>query len=159
MTWEKYEKAAQRGPFALIWAVGKPLFALFIVLSAIAYMGGWIGNAGSVLKKEFSASALLKKYEWFKDAAAQLDKKQADINVYGSRIKAMPVYKEMDRTQREQFMLWQTELAGIKASYNGLAADYNSQMSKFNWRFTNAGDLPKGATKVLPRLFKPYEAN
>ena len=52
--------------------------------------------------------------------------------------------------------LWRSEVAGVKASYNGLAAEYNAQMAKFNWQFCNVGDLPKGADVALPREFKPY---
>ena len=55
-------------------------------------------------------------------------------------------------------MIWHSEVAGIKASYNSLAAEYNSQMAKFNWQFCNAGTLPQGATEVLPREHKPYIA-
>ncbi len=61
------------------------------------------------------------------------------------------------REDREQYNLWQSEVAGIKASYNTLAAEYNAQMSKMNWRFTNVGELPKGAETPLPREFKPYQ--
>lgn len=157
MTWNKYETAYEKGPAQfgrkIIWLI----LGLVLIVGPLIYIGGWLSDAASVAKKEFSASALLKKYEWFKNASAQLDKKLADIKVYDSRIKAMPDRKEMDRTEKEQFMLWHTELAGVKASYNGLAAEYNAQMSKFNWRFTNAGTLPKGATEVLPRSFRQYK--
>lgn len=61
------------------------------------------------------------------------------------------------KEDREQYNLWTSEVAGVRASYNALAAEYNSQMSKFNWRFTNAGQLPEGATETLPREYKPYE--
>lgn len=54
---------------------------------------------------------------------------------------------------------WSQEVAGIKASYNSLAAEYNSQMSKFNWQFAEKGKLPPGATDPLPREFKPYVTN
>ena len=107
---------------------------------------------------------MLEKYEWFKDAAAQLDKKQADITVYNGRITEMnTTYKDLarqnwPREDREQYNIWSSEVAGVKASYNTLAAEYNAQMAKFNWRFANAGDLPKGADKPLPREFKPYIA-
>jgi len=47
-------------------------------------------------------------------------------------------------------------VAGIKASYNQLAAEYNAGMVKINWRYTNVGDLPPGSTEPLPREFKPY---
>ena len=49
--------------------------------------------------------------------------------------------KDWDRTNKEQINQWRLELAGIKASYNGLCAEYNAQMSIFNWKFTNAGLL------------------
>jgi hypothetical protein len=60
------------------------------------------------------------------------------------------------REDREQYNVWSSEVAGVKASYNSLAAEYNAAMAKFNWRFANAGDLPKGADKPLPREFKTY---
>lgn len=115
--------------------------------------------------EEFKPSELLRKYEWFKNASAQLDKKKADIAVAGQRMKTMQEdyvgtpRKDWPRSDREQYNLWSSEVAGIKMSYNTLAAEYNSQMAKFNWRFTNAGDLPKGATEPLPREYKPYETN
>jgi hypothetical protein len=64
--------------------------------------------------------------------------------------------KDWPRDDREQHGQMHAELVGIKASFNDLAATYNAQMAKFNWRFCNAGDLPRGADKPLPREFKPY---
>ena len=61
------------------------------------------------------------------------------------------------RSDKEQMYVWMSEVAGIKASYNQLVSEYNSQMSKLNWRFCNVGNLPQGATEVLPREYKPYE--
>lgn len=119
-------------------------------------------EAVDVAFEEAGPRALLKKYQWFKDASAQLDKKTADMEVYDSRFKSMAEqYKGVPRTEwaredREQYNLWTSECAGIRASYNGLAAEYNSAMAKENWRFCNAGDLPKGADKPLPREYKPY---
>lgn len=115
--------------------------------------------------KEFKPSALLKKYEYFKDMSAQLDKKQADLKVYENRLadlkeqyKGIP-RKDWARDDREQYSIWCSEQSGIKASYNSLAADYNSAMSKFNYAFCNVGTLPEGATQPLPREFKPYIEN
>jgi len=71
--------------------------------------------------------------------------------VYGSAAR-----KEWAREDREQFNVWSSEVAGVKASYNSLAAEYNAQMAKMNWRFTNVGMLPQGATQPLPREYKPY---
>ncbi len=60
------------------------------------------------------------------------------------------------RTDLEQYNLWTTELAGVIAAYNSLAAEYNAQMAKENWAFCNVGDLPAGATEPLPREFAAY---
>lgn len=135
-----------------------------VVLSILGYAFGWFGEAAQVAKTEFGPQAMLEKYSWFKDAAAQLDKKQADIGVYESRITNLTAsYKDVPRqkwprTDLEQMNVWMSEVSGVKASYNSLAADYNAQMAKFNWRFANVGQLPAGADKPLPREYKPYIA-
>ncbi len=142
----------------------KKLFFTFIII-AIALVSTscrYIGDAQDTAFKEFKASTLLKKYEWFKDAAAQLDKKVADISVYEVRINELKAdydgkpRSEWAREDREQVSVWNSEVAGVKASYNLLASEYNAQMAKFNWAFCNAGTLPAGATAPLPRDYKPY---
>ena len=123
----------------------------------------WFRESKQVAQKELGPKELLRKYEWFKNASSQLDKKQADIKVYQKRKTSMETgYTDLPRHKwpredREQYNLWESEVAGIKASYNTLAAEYNAQMSKMNWRFTNVGELPKGAETPLPREFKPYQ--
>ena len=161
-SWESYEKAAEKGPMPIALKVIGFMFGIGIVISALGYGLGWFGEAAKVAQQEFGPSAMLQKYGWFKDAAAQLEKKQADIGVYASRMKAMDeTYKDLARQKwpredREQYNVWVSEVAGVKASYNSLAADYNAQMAKFNWSFANIGELPKGADKPLPREFKSY---
>lgn len=144
------------------------LFLLFIALIGLTVVSrgcNWIGKAADVVQNEIAPDNLLKKYEWFKDASAQLDKKMADILVYEHRLKALvEAYPNESRSKwarddREQFSIWSSEVAGIKASFNSLAADYNSQMAKINWRFCNVGDLPRGASVALPREYKNYLEN
>lgn len=123
----------------------------------------WVDDAEDTALQEFKPSELLKKYEWFKDASAQCDKKKADIAVWESKIRSLyTAYDSAPRSmwpkdERERVSIWESELIGIKASYNTLAAEYNSQMAKFNWQFCNVGTLPEGADTPLPREFKPYE--
>lgn len=141
-------------------------FLVFVLFSLgfgiVGSVFNWFGEAKQVAQKEFGPSAMLQKYEWFKDAAAQLEKKQADIGVYEGRVKSQDeaykgvARKDWPRDDREQRSIWESEVAGAKASYNSLAAEYNAQMAKFNWSFANIGELPKGATEPLPREFKPY---
>ena len=138
---------------------------LCCVISGTGYVLGWFGETAQVAKEEFGPRASLDKYGWFKDAAAQLDKKQADIAVYDRRLTTLAgAYAETPRQNwarddREQHSVWASVLAGIKASYNSLAAEYNANMAKFNWRFAEQGRLPAGAVVALPREFKPYTEN
>lgn len=145
------------------------LFAIVIVINIIGVGLGIVGwgfgflqNGGEVAKKEFYPDALLKKYEWFKDASAQLDNKQATIKVLEQRIINLKndygnkTRDQWARNDRESYNQWTTEVAGVKASYNSLAAEYNAQMVKFNWKFTNVGDMPPGAENPLPREYKQY---
>lgn len=160
--WSGYESAAGKGPLTFFFKILGPILLIIFVLGLVGIPLGWFSGATKVVQKEFGAEMLLKKYEWFKNASAELDKKRADIAVYEGRLSGLEqTYAKLTRERwpredREQYNVWQSEVAGVKASYNSLAAEYNSQMSKFNWRFTNVGDLPPGATEPLPREVKPY---
>lgn len=160
--WGDYERAGEQGPLTFAF---KCVIGLAVIVAAIWGIGtvfGWFNEAATVAQEEFGARALLKKYEWFKDASAGLDKKQADVQVYDSRLKILTLAysgktrAEWARDDREQSSVWSSELAGIKASYNQLAAEYNSEMAKFNWRFANAGSLPQGADRPVQREYKLY---
>lgn len=153
-------------------AVGLVLAAMICVILMLAggvlmkgcsFATGWANKAVDVAAAQVDPAALLKKYEWFKDASAQLDKRIADINVYDRRVKALEAsYEGQSRNQwnredRSQYNIWMSELSGIQAAYNMLAAQYNAQMAKINYAFCNVGDLPRGATQPLPRDYKPYQ--
>lgn len=167
MSWEQYENAGRKGPFAFLLLVGLTLVGLAVVFGAISYGLGWFSEAGKVAQDEFGPKAMLRKYEWFKDAAAQCERKLADIKTRKSSLKALEKSYAGDdgkqlprnkwsREDREQYNQWLSEIDGLKSSYNDLAAQYNAAMAKFNYRFTNVGDLPEGAKEPLPREVKPY---
>jgi hypothetical protein len=164
-SWDAYERAAEHGPLKLGFKIVVGLL-LFCIPVGLVLRGCSVANeAANVAHEQFGPREALRKYEWFKDAAAQLEKKQADIKVYDTRLASL---KEANgdtprskwaRSDIEQWSIWQSESAGVRASFNSLAAEYNGQMAKFNWRFANAGSLPKGADMPLPREFKSYLEN
>ena len=139
------------------------VLAAAVLLSLTGYSLGWFQEAAQVTREEFGPRAMLNKYQWFKDASAQLDKKQANIRVYEARLDGLEAAydgverADWDRVDKQQSNLWRAELAGVIANYNGLAAEYNAEMSKFNWRFANVGGLPGGATQAVPREYRPYK--
>lgn len=162
MSWDSYEDAAKKGPFSIIMKVFLLILGVGILIGGTTFVLGFFQEGAQVAREEFGPRALLKKYEWFKDAAAECDKKRADVKVFEVNLVVMKEdyegtkRRDWDRTDKEQFNQWRMEIAGVKASYNSLAAEYNSAMSKFNWRFCNKGTLPQGATDPLPREFKEY---
>lgn len=139
---------------------------MFVVIFTVVYgschtAAKMIDNTQKVVFQQFSPEALLKKYEWFKDASAALDAKVATLQAYDAREATYEKKYGADalkwpRNVQEQSDIWQSEQLGVKASYNTLAAEYNAAMAKFNYRFCNVGGLPQGATTVLPREYKPY---
>ena len=122
----------------------------------------WITRANTVVGEEADPRTQLTRYEWFKDMSATLDSRLSDIKVYESRIANMSNdYKDIPRIKwsredREQYNVWQSEVSGVKASFNDLAAKYNAAMAKINYAYCNIGELPKGATTPLPRTYKEY---
>jgi len=138
-------------------------FIIGVVFFSIVSKGcSYLGKVSAVAEQQVDPALLLKRYEWFKEVAAQCDKKLADIQVYNSRLKQMEkdyvgvARIDWDRPDKEQFNVWQQEVAGVVASYNSLAAEYNANMAKINYKFTNIGELPKGATVPLPREMRSY---
>lgn len=157
-SFEDYEKMGKENPKKLVIKVIGFIIVLGIVLSIIGAVLGWFGEAAQVAKEEFGPRAALEKYEWFKDASAQLVAKKQDISVYEKNLEMMredyegTKRKDWDRTDKEQFNQWMLEVAGMKASFNDLAAEYNAASSKFNWK------LFEGEPVQLERSFAIYVA-
>jgi hypothetical protein len=164
--WNDFENAANKGPVSFGIKVIVAVFILAAVAGGIGYVFGWFGEGAQVAQQQFGPKAALAKYEHFKDMSAQLDAFNATITANQARAKSIEDGYTVDgkllpRTQwsrddREAYNQIQTEVAGIKGAYNNLAAEYNADMAKFNYRFANQGDLPPGADKPLPREYKPY---
>jgi hypothetical protein len=129
------------------------IFILTIIcFSALRYCG----NAADTIHTEFSPSALLKKYEYFKDLSAAIDSKRADLNAYKSNLQD---YNITDKDSRFYYEQSKAEAMGILMMHNNLVAEYNAGMSKFNYAFCNVGSLPASNLEPLPREFKPYLLN
>ena len=149
---------------------GAVIGIFFVLFIAIRFMKGcdtavkMEDNLHKTVYEQFKPEELLRKYEWFKDAASQLDQKASTLKVYEKNFSNMKTMYGVDsnnrrkwsRDDREQWNIWESEYTGIKASYNDLAAEYNSSMVKFNYRFCNTGELPAGQSQTLPREYRVY---
>jgi len=152
-----------------MWIIGIALFSTVIAIgcNTCNTVGNMANDGLKTVEDQYKPSAMLKKYEWFKDASAQLDNKIATIQMYEGRFNGIKKSYGADSTNRrvwsrddrEQWNIWESELTGIKASYNDLASQYNSNMAKFNYAFCNVGTLPQGATIPLQREYRTYLMN
>jgi hypothetical protein len=133
----------------LFFSIFGIIIGLIISFSVLRYCG----NAADTVHKEFSASALLKKYESFKDLSAAIDSKRADLNAYKANLQD---YKIKDKDDKFYYEQSKAEAMGILMMHNQLVAQYNAGMSKFNYAFCNVGTLPASNLEPLPREYKPY---
>lgn len=136
--------------------------ATFVGLLVLGHVLGFIGETTQVVHEEASPRAMLDKYDHFKDMAAQLDAKKSNIETAQASIARFEqdyngvAKKDWPRDERESYNQKQSELMTMKQSYNALAAEYNADMAKINYAFTNVGSLPKGRDQVLPREYRIY---
>ena len=153
--WDDYDKAGEKGPLSLGIKIIIGLATLMLVGGVAFYALGWLGEAGQVAREETGPRAAVRKYSWFKDAAQQLQAKKADIEVFESRLKGMEeTYQglprqDWPREDREQYNVWQSEVAGVKASFNALAAEYNANVRKVHWETFNTESLPNEFTTYV----------
>lgn len=99
-----------------------------------------------VAEDQFAPDALLHKYEWFKNQHNSI--KQIGVRTDQSK-QAVEDYKRMmgdpskwNFSQHEEYGRLSTTHSGYLSQYNALAAEYNSQSSKFNWDFVKTNELP-----------------
>lgn len=119
--------------YSIIWKIS--LVIAFIGVLSFGY--SMLSSTAKVAKKEFGAEAALKKYEWFKDASNEIERKLKDIQVYENKIE-----KLCSNDKSNNCMIMQEQLFGLISNYNGLVADYNSASSKFNWNLFNTENIP-----------------
>lgn len=150
MSWENWEKAAEKGPMSFLFKLVVSFTLLVVFIGVIGYGAGWFSEAGDVAQKQFGPSASLVKYEWFKDASNALEAKSKDITVYEERLKSLEkqyegvARKDWAREDREAYNQQFAEIAGLKASFNRIVREYNSNSEKFNWSYANTeGNVPR----------------
>lgn len=129
----------------------------------------WGNEASETAYQETRPLALLNKYRYFKKVAANLESQKADImameatrETWEKRYANLPLEKWPMRVQ-EQYDQRLTELNGLKANFNSLAAEYNRAMADLSWSFCNVGKMPAGfpedAQTPLERRVATYIIN
>ena len=140
---------------------------LFIMLAFVGIVSlgscGFVDDGVRTAHNEFDPSAMLKKYEWFKNQTQFIQKSQKDIanaKTLRDGIKAQfeedngKNHTSWDPVTKNQYQskvdLQDQMVMAITATCNGIIADYNAQSSKFNWAyFKDKSDLPPTSFETI----------
>ncbi len=165
--WQDYKKAAGCGSMAIALKVTLAVIVLSILVLAVGY---GLEAAKVTWKVTREERAMLKKYKWFENTAAELEAKRASIVAYDEDMRAK---EKFYGAQNPDYLKWEDKKDHLAwyhsrrnrllqdrrwmvAGYRWLATKYNDEMAKSKWRFANVGGLPKGVDKPLPREFNLY---
>jgi len=155
MSWDNYEKAAEKGPGAFLLKIFLLGLTAVIILSTTGYFLGWFGEAAKVAQKEFGPEKALEKYEWFINQANAIEKMDHDVVLYKGRVKNVtkkyqgygenmvnwpPHIQAQFNKEKQQA---DEDLLAIASQRNNLVREYNAQSEKFNWTpFQTKPDKP-----------------
>lgn len=134
-----------------------------LTLPGCGAVSRWFNDAGRVTEREVSPEVLLTNYRWFKQAGAQLSGKMANIENYKSRISKYERDYGSNRREwpidvREEDNKLESEIAGLKQSYNSLAAQYNALSDDIFAKYAKPGQpITDSNGNALPRKFAEYQ--
>jgi len=136
MSWEKYEKAYEKGPGALFWKVFWPILGLVILFGGVGFVFGLFGSAAEVVEKTFDSDNIIYNYEWFHDKAGDLTAAENAIQITQESIdqfkEDVGPRENWTFQDREQYNQLTTDLRGQKVHFEQLKADFRAASEKVN---------------------------
>jgi len=133
---------------------------LFVALAFIGILSlgscRFVDDGIETAHKEFDPSAMLRKYEWFKNQSEYILKSEKDITNAKTLRDGIRTqfeadngkdHKSWDPVTKKQYQdkvdLQDQMVTATVSQCNKIIADYNAQSSKFNWaHFKDHNDLP-----------------
>ena len=138
-----------------------PAVTLFVVVAVficiftlIGFNRGWFDTKQTRQEKLWTR-AIQEDYLWLKTRAAELEEDEVKIAI--GEAKHIEESRKAHKDLSEMGYKVETVLLpGSKMIFNRRAAEYNERMARWEWRFANIDNLPKGVDKPLPREFELY---
>jgi hypothetical protein len=161
MSWEDWEKSADKGPGSITLRVILFILGCIVLITLIGIPLGWFNEASTVARQEFGPKAALQKYEWFVDQAERINKMEQDVALFEKRLSDVEVSYAGYGSNRAQWppdvrvqynharQNASDDLVAIKSQRNSLVQEYNAQSEKFNWQpFLTRDDKPREKFEV-----------
>lgn len=145
MPWQAYEKAAERGPAAILWKVGFLFLGIVIVVGLVGFVLNPFRQAGRIVNQTIDADNVLYNYEWFKqrhEGINAIDRKIEESKfAITSFDEAAGDRADWHREDREEHARLSAVLLGLKQQRADLAAEYNARSRMVNRSIFKAGDV------------------
>jgi len=144
MSWDSWEKSAERGPGMLMWKVIGFVLFFSIIIGAIGFIMNPFQQAAKVINKTIDADNMIYNYEWFKQ-------RYEDIEAIDSKISLAEAEAEQfkedagdrstwHREDRTEFSRLNSIAMGLKQQREDLVSQYNARSRMVNRSIFKAGD-------------------
>lgn len=143
-SWDSYDEAAEKGPFAFFLKVLVPVVLVIVIIAVIGYVFGWFGEAATVAREEFGPRAAVKKYEWFKDKSNSLSAAEKRIKITKTALESFKKdagpRKDWTFEDKDEYSRLTTDLRGQEAHFEQLKAEYRAACEKVHWEVFRGDD-------------------
>ena len=144
MSWDKLDRAAEKGPGAIMWKIIGFVVIFSIVIGTIGFVANPFKQGAAIINKTIDADNVIMNYEWFKQ-------RHEDIGAIDSKIKgaqnAVDQFKEdagerkdWHREDREEHSRLASVALGLTQQRADLAAEYNARSRMVNRSIFKTGD-------------------
>lgn len=147
MSWDSWEAAADKGPEALAWKLGKWIILFAVIFTVIGVVAYPFVQGARIVEKTLDADNVIYNYEWFKtrnqDIVSLNSKiRSADAMVTGF-VEMVGPRKDWVREDRIEHSRLMTIAVGLKHQRADLAAEYNAKSQMANRKIFKTGELPE----------------
>jgi len=145
MSWDRLEKAGDKGPEALFMWVFWRLLAVGIIVGAVGFVFNPFKQAGRIINKTIDADNVIYNYEWFKqrhESISALDKKVADAEAAADTFKKEAGPRDTwHREDRIEHSRLAAVALGLTQQRADMAAEYNARGRMANRSIFKMGDV------------------
>lgn len=145
MSWDKWERAAEKGPGAIAWKIGLFTLVLLIVISVAGFVLNPFKQAGRIFNKTIDADNVIYNYEWFKQrhedilaTESKIDSAREAVEQFKSDAGPRDSWHREDRTEHSRLT---TVVMGLEQRRADLAAEYNARSRMVNRSIFKTGDV------------------
>lgn len=152
MTWDSFERAADKGPMSIFWwfvprviVVGITFGLLGGCVAVIGFGVNPLRQAARVVEKTIDADNVIYNYEWFKqrhEDIQAIDRKIVDAKAAADTFKEEAGPRDKwHREDREEHSRLSSVHLGLTQQRADIVADYNARSRMANRSIFKAGDV------------------